>query len=203
MLSDVIYSIIFYVFVLMVVGSAIIVAFSRYIMHSAFALLLTFSGVAGLYVFLAADFLAALQVLIYVGGILVLILFAVMLTHKISNVQLSNPVTKPWIAGPIALVILLGLIWIIIKTPWQVKAVPTESVGTTVEIGKAIMGTYLLPFEAVSVVLLVALIGAAYLARPVPGGTTSSPRCPFGQPRQGGEAGGQQSRRDVRSEKKD
>lgn len=167
MLSDVIYSIIFYVFVLMVVGSAIIVAFSRYIMHSAFALLLTFFGVAGLYVFLAADFLAALQVLIYVGGILVLILFAVMLTHKISNVQLSNPVTKPWIAGPIALVILLGLIWIIIKTPWQVKAVPTESVGTTAEIGKALMGPYLLPFEAASVLLLVALIGAAYLARPV------------------------------------
>lgn len=165
MLSDVIYSIIFYVFVLMVVGSAIIVAFSRYIMHSAFALLLTFFGVAGLYVFLAADFLAALQVLIYVGGILVLILFAVMLTHKISNVQLSNPVTKPWIAGPIALVILLGLIWIIIKTPWSVKPLLIEP--TTVEIGKAIMGTYLLPFEAASVVLLVALIGAAYLARPV------------------------------------
>jgi NADH-quinone oxidoreductase subunit J len=163
MLSEVIYSILFYVFVLMVVGSAIVVAFSRHIMHSAFALLLTFFGVAGLYAFLAADFLAALQVLVYVGGILVLILFAVMLTHKISDVNLSNPTTKPWIAAPIVLIVLTGLIWIIIKTPWQTH--PLSTAPTTAEIGISIMGPYLLPFEAVSVVLLVALIGAAYLAR--------------------------------------
>lgn len=163
MLSEIIYHVIFYGLVLLVVNSALIVAFSRNITHSAFALLLTFFGVAGLYVFLAADFLAALQLLIYVGGILVLILFAVMLTHKISDVNLSNPATKPWLGGFISLVVLAVLIWVIVKTPWE--TVPMQDNSTTAQIGMSIMGQYLLPFEAVSVVLLVALIGAAYLAR--------------------------------------
>lgn len=162
-LGEFIYHVIFYGIALLVVCSAIIVAFSKKIMHSAFALLLTFFGVAGLYVFIAADFIAAVQILIYVGGILVLILFAVMLTHKVNDIKLSNPATSPWIAGPITLIVLAGLSWLIVKTPWPVK--PLKIAPTTAEIGQAIMGTYLLPFEATSVVLLIALIGAAYLAR--------------------------------------
>ncbi|MBI4834204.1 MAG: NADH-quinone oxidoreductase subunit J [Planctomycetes bacterium] len=163
MLSEIIHHVIFYGLVLLVLNSAFIVAFSRNITHSAFALLLTFFGVAGLYVFLAADFLAALQLLIYVGGILVLILFAVMLTNKISDVNLSNPAAKPWLGGLISLSVLAVLIWVIVKTPWE--TVPLQDTPTTAQIGMSIMGQYLLPFEAVSVVLLVALIGAAYLAR--------------------------------------
>jgi NADH-quinone oxidoreductase subunit J len=163
MLSEIIYHVIFYGLVLLVVNSAFIVAFSRNITHSAFALLLTFFGVAGLYVFLAADFLAALQLLIYVGGILVLILFALMLTQKISDVKMTNPVTNPWLGGLIALSVLAVLIWVIVKTPWE--TVPLQDNPTTKQIGDSLMGQYLLPFEAVSVVLLVALIGAAYLAR--------------------------------------
>ncbi|MBI4713338.1 MAG: NADH-quinone oxidoreductase subunit J, partial [Planctomycetes bacterium] len=111
-MSELIYQVIFYAFAALVVGSAFIVAFSRNIVYSAFALLLTFFGVAGLYVFLAAEFLAAAQVLIYVGGILVLILFAVMLTNKITDVKLSNPATSPWIAAPLALVIFAGLLYV-------------------------------------------------------------------------------------------
>ena len=163
-LGEILYQVIFYGFALLVTCSAMVVAFSKNIVHSAFALLLTFFGVAGLYVFLAADFLAGVQVLIYVGGILVLLLFAVMLTHKISEVKLSNPATKPWLAGPLVLIILIGLIRVFLTTDWPVKEMATGP--TTKEIGKAIMGQYLLPFETVSVLLLAALIGAAYLARP-------------------------------------
>ncbi|MFC1525083.1 NADH-quinone oxidoreductase subunit J [Planctomycetota bacterium] len=162
-LSEIIYHVIFYGFAALVVFSAMVVAFSRNIVHSAFALLLTFFGVAGLYVFLAADFLAAAQILIYVGGILVLLLFAVMLTHNISEVKLSNPATKPWIAGPIVLIILAGLIWVFVSTDWPVNELVTES--TTKAIGRSILGPYLLPFEVVSALLLAALIGAAFLAR--------------------------------------
>lgn len=162
-LGDIIYHIIFYGLAVLVINSALLVAFARNITHSAFALLLTFFGVAGLYAFISADFLAALQLLIYVGGILVLILFAVMLTSKIKDVKLSNPATSPWLGGPIALVVLGGLIWVITKTPWSTGL--SEPAPTTAEIGKAIMGPYLLPFEAASVVLLIALIGSAYLAR--------------------------------------
>jgi len=81
---------VFYLIALITVVSAGMVAFSRNIIYSAFSLLGTFMGVAGLYVFLGADFVAAVQLLIYVGGILVLILFAVMLTHRITDVQITN-----------------------------------------------------------------------------------------------------------------
>src|SRR5436309_4446362 len=81
---------VFYGFALLTIASAAAVAFSSNIVYSAFSLMGTLFGVAALYVFLAADFVAAAQVLIYIGGILVLILFAVMLTHRIANVQVSN-----------------------------------------------------------------------------------------------------------------
>ena len=72
-------------------GSAGVVAFSKNIIHSALALLGTFLGIAGLYITLSADFLAATQVLVYVGGTLTLILFAVMLTSRIEDMKVSNP----------------------------------------------------------------------------------------------------------------
>src|SRR4249920_40268 len=81
---------VFYLIALLTIASAGMVAFSRNIIYSAFSLLGTFMGVAGLYIFLGADFVAAVQVLIYVGGILVLILFAVMLTHRITDVTITN-----------------------------------------------------------------------------------------------------------------
>src|SRR5919197_4844541 len=81
---------IFYFFAVLTVASAAIVVFSRSLIYSAFALLFTFFGVAALYVFLGADFLAATQVVIYVGGILILLLFGVMLTHKLYDLNLRT-----------------------------------------------------------------------------------------------------------------
>src|SRR5262249_62151519 len=81
---------VFYLIAAVTVVSAAGVAFSRNIVYSAFAVMGAFMGVAGLYVLLAADFVAVIQVLIYVGGILVLTLFAVMLTHRIGDVRISN-----------------------------------------------------------------------------------------------------------------
>src|SRR5271169_2472773 len=81
---------IFYLLAVLTVGSSAIVAFSRNIVHSVFALLGAFMGVVGVYVLLAADFVAMVQLLVYVGGILVLTLFAVMLTQGIADVTISN-----------------------------------------------------------------------------------------------------------------
>lgn len=162
-LSDVIYQAIFYGVAALVLGSALIVAMSRNIVHSAFALLLTFFSVAGIYVFLSAEFLAVAQVVIYVGGILVLILFAVMLTNKVKDVNLSNPSAPPYIATPLVMIIFAGLLWLIMKTPW--KTVGPQEIGTINDIGNALMGKYLLAFEVAAVLLLGALLGAAYLAR--------------------------------------
>ena len=84
------FDVMFCVVALVTVGSAAIVVLSRSLIYSAFALLFTFFGVAIIYVFLGADFLAATQVLIYVGGILILLLFGVMLTHRLYNLNLKT-----------------------------------------------------------------------------------------------------------------
>src|SRR5512135_444399 len=85
-----VFDILFFVFAFITVVSAFIVVFSKNIVYSAFSLLFTFFGVAGLYVLLQADFLAVTQILIYVGGILVLLLFGVMLTHKVISVDIKT-----------------------------------------------------------------------------------------------------------------
>ena len=84
------FDIVFYVFAVITVVSAFVVVFSRNIMYAAFSLLFTFFGVAGLYVLLSADFLAVTQILIYVGGILVLLLFGVMLTNNVVSVDIKT-----------------------------------------------------------------------------------------------------------------
>ena len=155
---------VFYLVVLITIGSALMVALSRNIIYSAFSLLGTFAGVAGLYVFLGADFVAAVQVLIYVGGILILILFAVMLTRRITDVEITNRA-----AGRIPAVIIIGLlIYLLVEaireTPW-VKAKEVVYEPTTAKIGDLFLENYLLPFELASLVLLAAMIGAVVLSR--------------------------------------
>lgn len=155
---------VFYLIALLTIVSAGMVAFSRNIIYSAFSLLGTFMGVAGLYIFLGADFVAAVQVLIYVGGILVLILFAVMLTHRITDVTITNRS-----AGRIpALIVIGGLLYMLIQTvkstPW-IKAKEISYVATTAKIGDAFLNDYLLPFELASLVLLAAMIGAVVISR--------------------------------------
>lgn len=157
-------TVIFYVVSAITVGSAAMVAFSRNIVYSAFSLLGTFAGVAGIYVFLGADFVAAVQVLIYVGGILVLILFAVMLTHRITDVQITNRAAGRVPALVVIGIFLLLLLQTIQETPW-VKAKEVVYAATTARIGDLFLEDYLLPFELASLVLLAALIGAVVLSR--------------------------------------
>ena len=155
--------IVFWVFAILTVGSAAVVVSARSLIYSAFALLFTFFGVAGLYVLLGADFLAAAQLLVYVGGILVLLLFGVMLTHRIYDLDLRTEKTQ-LVPG----LIIAGGLFVIVaavafKTQWPEVERPPAS--TTDEIGRMFLGEYLLAFEAASVLLLVALIGAAMIVR--------------------------------------
>ena len=155
---------VFYLIAIITVGSAAVVAFSQNIIYSAFSLLGTFAGVAGLYVFLGADFVAGVQVLIYVGGILVLILFAVMLTHRITDVEITNRAASRIPGLLIVAVFLVLLIQTIRETPWvRVKEVAYQP--TTAKIGDLFLENYLLPFELASLVLLAAMIGAVVLSR--------------------------------------
>ncbi|MFN8009566.1 MAG: NADH-quinone oxidoreductase subunit J [Terriglobia bacterium] len=155
---------IFIIVALITVGSAAIVVLSRSLIYSAFALLFTFFGVAIIYVLLGADFLAATQVLIYVGGILILLLFGVMLTHKLYNLNLKTETFQLFPGILIAFAVFVTLTLVATHTRWN--SVPPKSlVPTTEAIGRLFMNEYLLPFEIASILLLVALIGAAMLVR--------------------------------------
>ncbi len=159
---------IFYGFALTTVASALLVVTVRNIVHAAFSLMVTLFGVAGLYVFLQADFLAATQVIVYVGGILVLILFGVMMTSGRLEMRIHIERGQLLLGGAVALVLLMLLLTVIANTPaWKNRIDDgTELPPTTERIGELILnGPFLLPFEVVSVLLLVALIGAALISR--------------------------------------
>ena len=159
------FTIVFYLFAILTLGAAFVVVFSKNIVHSAFALLFAFFGVAGLYVLLMADFLAITQLLIYVGGIMVLVLFGVMLTSNVISVDMKTGTVQalPAVLLTAALAgTLTGMFW---STDWRVSAELTPPSTTASEIGRMLLNTYVLPFEIASVVLLVALIGAAMIAR--------------------------------------
>jgi NADH-quinone oxidoreductase subunit J len=155
---------VFYVLAAITVGSAAVVVLARSLIYSAFALLFTFVGVAGLYLLLGADFLAASQLLIYVGGILVLLLFGVMLTHKLYDLDLRSEVTQ-FLPG---IIVAAGLFAVLVatalRTRWAAGAGRAPA-PTTAEIGRLFLSQYLLPFEAASILLLVALMGAAMIVR--------------------------------------
>ncbi len=157
-------SVLFWIIAFVAIGSAFIVVLNKNLFYSAIALVFTFMGVAGLYVFLWADFMAGVQGMIYVGGILVLILFGIMLTNRISSVNISHSNYHQGIGAVIVIGIFFILGWMILETPWLriVEQEPTQTVG---KIGRLLMTEYLLPFEVASVLLLAALIGAAMLSR--------------------------------------
>jgi len=157
-------SLLFYILAALTIGSAGIVALSRNIIYSTIALLGTFLGIAGLYVQLSADFLAAVQILVYVGGTLTLILFAVMLTAHIENIRTSNTSRTRWPAFLLigAMLVVLGLV--ANRTEWPVLRDPS-AVPSTAKLGHAFLTEYMLPFEVGSIVLLGAMIGAVVLAR--------------------------------------
>jgi NAD(P)H-quinone oxidoreductase subunit 6 len=156
--------IVFYGLVALTIAGAAWVAFARNIVHSAFALLGTFLGVAGLYAYLSADLVAVIQLMVYVGGVLILILFAVMLTSRIVDVKVSN---RSWGLLPGILILLaVGtlLVLVAVRVYWpRVPAAPAEP--TASGIGDALLGPYVLPFEVISILLLAALVGAVTLAR--------------------------------------
>ncbi len=157
--------ILFYVFAAITVCSAMVVAFARNVIYAAFALLFTFLGVAGLYVFLQADFLAVAQVMVYIGGILILIIFGVMLTNRVTNVDVTSGTLHTLPATIIAGVLLGTLVLLVTRATWIDAGVLPDVQGTTAAIGERLMSTYLLPFEIIGILLLVTIMGAAMIAR--------------------------------------
>ncbi len=157
-------TVLFYVVALLTVLGAAGVALSRNILYSAVSLLVALLGAGALYVLLSADFVAVTQLLIYIGGVLVLVLFAVMLTSRITEVQVSN--ASFGLFGGVLLFVCVApvLLTVALATPWA-TVTPGPLAPTTTAIGNAFLSRWLLPFEVASLVLLATLIGAVVIAR--------------------------------------
>ncbi len=157
-------TILFYVLALIIVVSAVMVVFNKNVVHSAFSLFFTLFAISGIFVLLKADFIALTQIMVYVGGILILLIFGVMMTTKVTNVELKtkNLNTIPSLVFSIGIVTIL--IFVIFSTKWNIR-LGLESEETITQIGIMLLSKYLLPFEIASIVLLVALIGSAMFAR--------------------------------------
>ena len=148
----------------MIVGALRVVTTSN-IVHAALWLVVVLAGAAAQYLLLAAEFVAVTQVLVYVGAVMVLFLFGTMLTRaQIGHERNLN--NSNWLIGiPVALLLLGTLSYVLIDTYEDEKLPQTDVVTNTQQVSDAIFGTYLLPFWALSFVLLAAVIGAIVLAR--------------------------------------
>lgn len=156
--------ILFYLLAALTVAGAAGVALSRNILYSAIGLLMALLGAGSLYVFLAADFLAVTQLLVYIGGVLVLIMFAVMLTNRITEITVSN--SSVGLFGGVMLFLATApvLVAVAVLTPFAAQ-VPGPMEHTTAAIGDGFLTRWLLPFEVASLVLLATLVGAVVIAR--------------------------------------
>ncbi len=159
-------ALLFYLFAALAVGGALAVAFSKHIVRAAVALLFTLGGVAGLYALLHAPFLAVAQIVVYVGGTLVLIIFGVMLTSARREDRFAVRRWELVWGGLLAILLAVGLASVAIGAHWHSEAVapPRNNVAA---LGRALLapGRYLAVFELSSVLLLAVMVGAAYLAR--------------------------------------
>lgn len=154
----------FWVLAIVGVAAALAVVLLRDIFRVALSLILCFLAVAGIYVTLSADFLAAAQVLIYVGAISILIILAIMLTREVQRGSVTNKLRIPAL---VVAVLLLGVVvWAVVNTPWQVSAVPPLA-PTTAALADRLFGEggFILAVDIAAVLLLAAILGAIILVR--------------------------------------
>lgn len=146
------------------VGASIAVAFSRDLARAIFMLLFALGGIAGFYAWLGADFLFAVQLLVYVGGILVILIFAMMVSQRFPIEEEEPNLNKDMAGLIISMVIFSGLAIVAFGTNWpEISEIEFEP--TTAMLGEPLLTTYLLPFEVAGVILLVALVAATLLTR--------------------------------------
>jgi NADH-quinone oxidoreductase subunit J len=165
--------ILFYIFGAIAVISAILVITRKNVVHSAVCLAATLLSVAGIFLTLRAEFLAGVQVIVYVGGILVLFVFVIMLISVEKAVH-ERQFGRGWIVGLIASLLLIAelgfVVWrgkdsLVLAQPAEPAASPLGFVGNSQLVGEALYTNYLLPFEIASILLLVAIVGAVALAK--------------------------------------
>ena len=174
--------ILFLIVMFVTLASGFVVVTSRNLFHAALAMMLSFLGVAGFYVLLNAGFLAAAQLLVYIGAISILVIFAIMMTRRLMQTT-ESPFNSQWIWGVFGALALFVILAIVISNVWdpsnyldgttnyRLVSAPQpvdQSVidGMVVEMGRGFVSQYVIPFEVASVLLLAALVGSIVIARP-------------------------------------
>lgn len=155
---------IFILFAVPAVVAGVAILWSTNIVRMAFWLITMLIAVAGLYFLLGAYFLGVIQILVYVGGVAVLLVFGVMLTSRQLAPKLRPGRAEALWLGAVSVVLLAGLVLSILHAGWPPQ--PLGPAAAPADLGDSLLGDFLGPFELASVLLLVALLGAAYLARP-------------------------------------
>ena len=162
--TDVFVAITFYVVAITMLVGAVGMVLNRDMIRSAMLLVLVLSGVAVMYVLLSADFLAIAQLLVYVGAIMILMLFAIMLTPNQLDLPGGSPQAQRISAALISVAVGALSVWVMLNQPWLLRAAPLNQ-ETAAAIGTLLLTTYVLPFWIASVLLTVGLIGAIVIAR--------------------------------------
>lgn len=155
-------------FVVLTVVPAIYMLLTKDVMRAAFALLACFLGVSGLYVFMQAYFLAVTQIMVYVGGILVLLIFGIMLSaDRGDTFRIKTGVRSVFVGALLFIVIVSGMGYLALNTVWAKTEGAQIIIGNTQGLGVSLMTKYIVPFEIAGVLLLVALIAAVYISKDV------------------------------------
>jgi NADH-quinone oxidoreductase subunit J len=164
-------SILFYSFAVLVLGGGILTITRRSAIHSALSLIVSLMGVAGIYLLQQAEFLFAVQIVLYIGGIMVLFLFVIMLVN-LDEAAKQRQYNGQWLVG-IACVALVGSLVLVVMSKGAASLVITpgtlppigEATGNVEKLADALFEQYLLPFELASVLLLVAVVGSVVMAK--------------------------------------
>ena len=161
-------TVVFFIFAILAIAAAWGVVTSKNIVHSALYLALSFAGVAVLYVLMNADYLAAVQLLVYTGAIAIMVIFAVMLTLR-GEISASNPENNVWGWGALVSTLLFIMIALVIFTnaDWRILPTPWTGGGSAADISLLLLTKFMIPFEAAAVLLTMALVGAVILAKGV------------------------------------
>lgn len=161
------YELAFYIISFVIVISALAVVFLKNIFYNALFLILHFIGVAAIFILLSADFLAATQILIFIGAVSLLLLFAIMLVSlkPLSEANLKSAYFKPALLVSAIFFFLISFFLIKDSTLFPINKNSLIATGSTAFLGKLLLTDYLLPFEIISLVLLVTLVGAIVIAR--------------------------------------
>ena len=157
-------AIVFVLLAIVTLGAALMVVISQNLMRSALWLILAFFGIAGIFILLQAEFLAVTQVLIYVGAISTLIIFAIMLSRNLADPHMPRFNQQWGLVGGFAALLFVGLAAVVTRVAWPVASgeVSADAIRT---LGMDLVGPYAVPFEVASVLLVVAMIGAIIIAR--------------------------------------